>query len=591
MAFKINTFLVVFLLLIFKSQTTFAQTEAIKQIDSINDLPYQFKISNTAKSLKIYQENLAKAQKIDYKIGVANAYSNLGLIYYFQGKYDLNTQFMLKANRLFQQLNLKDKQANCLAEYGYQLKRRDMNAAVNYMQKGMKLAESIKSEAILSGIYDNYGVLKEMQNQLDSALFFYNKSLKIKENANDNFGIPYSVNKIALIKLMQNKPSEAKSLLDIAYKIRTEINDVYGIAESLNFYGFYFKKNKDDAQAVRYFNQAIAWSKKHNFPYLTQDNYKQLSSVYERNEDFRNAFKMFKNHTETKDSILNIDIRNKQAELDTAYETEQKEKEILIQKAKVAEKNLWILGGFSLAVIAILIGFLLLNKQKQKTLQLVKENELKDALLKIETQNKLQEQRLRISRDLHDNIGSQLTFIISTIDNLKYGLKDKDEKIINKLTNLSGFTKETISELRDTIWAMNKDEISFEDLKIRISNFIENAQIASNGIDFEFSCKGDFAPVSLTSVEGINSYRIIQESINNALKHANASKVSVEVLCQNESIEIKIEDNGIGFDETQTGLGNGLSNLKKRAKELNGEILVTSQINKGTKVVLKFNKK
>jgi tetratricopeptide (TPR) repeat protein len=320
MAFKINTFLVVFLLLIFKSQTTFAQTEAIKQIDSINDLPYQFKISNTAKSLKIYQENLAKAQKIDYKIGVANAYSNLGLIYYFQGKYDLNTQFMLKANRLFQQLNLKDKQANCLAEYGYQLKRRDMNAAVNYMQKGMKLAESIKSEAILSGIYDNYGVLKEMQNQLDSALFFYNKSLKIKENANDNFGIPYSVNKIALIKLMQNKPSEAKSLLDIAYKIRTEINDVYGIAESLNFYGFYFKKNKDDAQAVRYFNQAIAWSKKHNFPYLTQDNYKQLSSVYERNEDFRNAFKMFKNHTETKDSILNIDIRNKQAELDTAYE-------------------------------------------------------------------------------------------------------------------------------------------------------------------------------------------------------------------------------------------------------------------------------
>src|SRR5690606_17749903 len=129
----------------------------------------------------------------------------LGLIYYFQGKYDLNTQFMLKANRLFQQLNLKDKQANCLAEYGYQLKRRDMNAAVKYMQKGLKLAESIKSEAILSGIYDNYGVLKEMQNQLDSALFFYNKSLKIKEKAKDNFGIPYSVNKIALIKLMQNK--------------------------------------------------------------------------------------------------------------------------------------------------------------------------------------------------------------------------------------------------------------------------------------------------------------------------------------------------------------------------------------------------
>ena len=583
--------MVVFFLLIFKSQTALAQNNITKQIDSVNNLPYQSKIANTTKFLKIYQDNLAKAQKAKYKIGIADSYSNLSLMYYFQGKYDLNTAYMLKATRLYQQLNLKDKQANSFAVYGYQLKLRDMNSAVMYMQKGMKLAESIKDEFSLSGIYDNYGVLKEMQNQLDSALFFYNKSLKIKEKLKDTPGIPYSANKIALVKLMQNKPSEAKTLLDYAYKIRNDIKDVYGIAENLNYYGFYFKQINDDKQSISYFNQAIEWSKKHDFPYLTQDNYKELSSVYERNEDFRKALQAFKSHIEVKDSIFNSDVRNKQSELDIEYETEQKEKEILIQKAKLAEKNLWILGGFSLAIIAILLGFLLFSKQKQKTLQLQKENELKDALLKIETQNKLQEQRLRISRDLHDNIGSQLTFIISTIDNLKYGLKNQDEKIINKLTSLSGFTKETIAELRDTIWAMNKDEISFEDLKIRISNFIENAQIASSGIDFEFNCQDHFAPISLSSVEGINSYRIIQESINNALKHAKATKVSVEVLCQNQFIEIIIKDNGIGFNEATTNLGNGLSNLKKRAKELNGEILVTSQLKEGTTVVLKFNKK
>ena len=591
MMIKINTILVVFFLLIFKSQTALAQNNITKQIDSVNNLPYQSKIANTTKFLKIYQDNLAKAQKAKYKIGIADSYSNLSLMYYFQGKYDLNTAYMLKATRLYQQLNLKDKQANSFAVYGYQLKLRDMNSAVMYMQKGMKLAVSIKDEFSLSGIYDNYGVLKEMQNQLDSALFFYNKSLKIKQKLKDNPGIPYSANKIALVKLMQNKPSEAKTLLDYAYKIRNDIKDVYGIAENLNYYGFYFKQINDDKQSISYFKQAIEWSKKHDFPYLTQDNYKELSSVYERNEDFRKALQAFKSHIEVKDSIFNSDVRNKQSELDIEYETEQKEKEILIQKAKLAEKNLWILGGFSLAIIAILLGFLLFSKQKQKTLQLQKENELKDALLKIETQNKLQEQRLRISRDLHDNIGSQLTFIISTIDNLKYGLKNQDEKIINKLTSLSGFTKETIAELRDTIWAMNKDEISFEDLKIRISNFIENAQIASSGIDFEFNCQDVFAPVSLSSVEGINSYRIIQESINNALKHAKATKVSVEVLCQNQFIEIIIKDNGIGFNEATTNLGNGLSNLKKRAKELNGEILVTSQLKEGTTVVLKFNKK
>ena len=91
----------------------------------------------------------------------------------------------------------------------------------------------------------------------------------------------------------------------------------------------------------------------------------------------------------------------------------------------------------------------------------------------IELQNKLHEQRLAISRDLHDNIGAQLTFIISSVDSLKYAFADGNPKLEDKLNNISSFTKETIYELRDTIWAMNKEEITIEDLKTRISNFIE----------------------------------------------------------------------------------------------------------------------
>ena len=104
----------------------------------------------------------------------------------------------------------------------------------------------------------------------------------------------------------------------------------------------------------------------------------------------------------------------------------------------------------------------MLKNQKMKTLQLQKENELKDALLKIETQNRLQEQRLQISRDLHDNIGAQLTFIISSVDSLKYAFADGNPRLEDKLNNISSFTKETIYELRDTIWAMNKEEITIE---------------------------------------------------------------------------------------------------------------------------------
>ena len=145
------------------------------------------------------------------------------------------------------------------------------------------------------------------------------------------------------------------------------------------------------------------------------------------------------------------------------------------------------MGLVILAIVVAILGYLLFNQQKLKNQQLQKESELKEALIKIESQNKLQEQRLSISRDLHDNIGAQLTFIISSIDNLQYGFKITNEKLTNKLSSISEFTKETIYELRDTIWAMNKSEISLEDLQTRISNYIDKANKASDVINFNFN--------------------------------------------------------------------------------------------------------
>jgi len=580
-----------FILLFFGRLSALAQKTISKsQIDSINAIPYDVKIANTSQSVKWFTQNLITAQKLKYPQGIADSYANLGLVYYFQGKYDKNTSCMLHAIRWYDKLNLNKKLAAAYGEYGYQLKKRDMKMALYNMQKGMQMAESIPDEGILTSIYDNYGVLKEMQNELDSALFFYKKAMTLKEKRKDQIGIPYSANKIAFVKLMQKKPAEAKQLFDYAYQIRVKSNDVFGIAENLNFYGYYYKEIGNTKEAIAYFNKAIIWSKKNDYPSLLEDNYKGLSEVYENNNDYKNALFNFKNHVLSKDSIMNTDIRTKQAELDTEYQTEQKEKEILLQRAKIAEKNSWILGGFALAIFSILIGFILYTKQKLKTVQLQKDNELKDALLKIETQNKLQEQRLRISRDLHDNIGAQLTFIISSLDNLKYGFAITDAKLDAKLASISGFTKETIYELRDTIWAMNKDEITFEDLKARISNFIENAKIASQGITFQFVCDGDFKEVVFSSVEGMNVYRIIQEAINNTMKHANASKIDINVIKEKSTYQIAIKDNGKGFEEAETVSGNGMNNLKKRAKEINGEISVTSQKQSGTTIVLRFKK-
>jgi signal transduction histidine kinase len=230
-----------------------------------------------------------------------------------------------------------------------------------------------------------------------------------------------------------------------------------------------------------------------------------------------------------------------------------------------------------------LIGFLIYRQQKLKNAQQEQEFQLKSAISQIENQNKLQEQRLSISRDLHDNIGSQLTFIISSVDNVKYGFDIQNEKLDNKLTNISSFAKDTIVELRDTIWAMNSNEITYEDLEIRINNYIEKAKEAKEKISFSFAIDESLKTQKLTSVEGMNIYRTIQEAINNSIKYAQAEIISVNVKNQNNQTKITITDNGIGFDNATIEKGNGLQNMKKRIEEIGGKFDLKSS-DEGTRI-------
>ena len=277
-------------------------------------------------------------------------------------------------------------------------------------------------------------------------------------------------------------------------------------------------------------------------------------------------------------------------ELETKYETEKKELELvqaknenLVKEAKIKRKNYLIYGAFGLAFLLGLIGFLVFKQQKLKNTQLVKENELRQALSKIETQNILQEQRLEISRELHDNIGSQLTFIISSIDNLKFFDLTKED-FNKKYDSISGFTRKTITELRDSIWAMNKEEITFEDLKARTANFIENAKVSLQGIHFEFNYPNEHENITLDSKTGITIYRIIQEAVNNAIKHSSASKIVVSIEEESSQIILKISDNGTGFNILEIEKGNGLKSLEKRAKEINATIEFENQ--NGTQIEL-----
>ncbi len=583
-------------LLMFLPVLVVSQNE--KQIDSINNLYVQGLNIPQEKIIALFNDNIKQAQHINYQKGVADALAKLSLIYGYQGVYDESTKYGLRAIKLYDSLGMQDVIAYSYAQLGYSMKYSNLDKALEYMQLGKKVAERDSITTVLKDIYNNYGVLKEIQQDLDSALYYYNRSLSIKKEERDTVGIPYSLSNIAGVYGLQKKFKEAKTYFNTSLQTRLRYQDSTGVAENYTQIAEVYMAEEKWQQAISYVHQSLPMAQAKQYRNLTQYNYKLLSDIYKTQNNADSALYYFEQYATIKDSMHNISVNETIAKLSIEFETEKKEKEILKQRATLVEreaevdrKNTMLFGSLSALVLVGLVSYLLYQQQKLKNRQIKKEAELETALARIETQNRLQEQRLRISRDLHDNIGAQLTFIISSIDNLKYGFTDMSEKLAAKLSGISGFTSQTIYELRDTIWAMNKNEITFEDLQARISNFIEKARDASQNTAFSFQISSEVdTAYTFTSVQGMNSYRIIQEAVNNALKYAEATSISVMISEENKTLNISIIDDGIGFATSEVILGNGLNNIKKRAREAGGEIEILSESNRGTVVKVIIHK-
>lgn len=561
-----------------------------KRVDSLNALPYEEVVSNSVSLTKIYKEAAAFAQQDRYLKGETQAYEKLGLIYYYLGQYDQQRTFLLKALAGYEQLEDTPKLIAMYGGYGYQLKRWDLPKALQYMQKALRMDPQEKYIESVP-VIDNYGVLKEMLGELDSAKYYYTKALTFKENAIDSLGIPYSLHKIAGVYVMEKKFSEALPLIHRALAIRKKRKDVIGLAESYTFLGEYYQALGELEKARNYFSQSNKLARQHQYKYLAQESYRNLSDIAASLGNYPEALEQYKSYTQYKDSILNLETNNRVATLEIAFETEQKDKEILRNKARLAEKNLQLVVLLFLFVLAVLLGYGFWYRQRIKTVQLERENALKEALSKIEIQRQLQEQRLLISRDLHDSIGAQLTFIISSIDHLKYQWSIEQPEVNQRLEQISDFTRNTIYELRDTIWAMNKDVITGDDLESRIANFINQANIAASHIQFDFIVDDLLkSHMRLGARKGMHLYRIIQEAVNNAIKHANAKhiRVSLEQTKLPNQIELFIKDDGKGIDFISLEPGNGLNNMKKRAGEMGGIIDIRNG-NKGTEISMLFS--
>lgn len=576
---------------VYTLNTMFAQQQA--KIDSLNSLTLQNSAISSDSLLKIFQLNLENSKVLEYDSGIAGSYWQLSTLHAYKGDLDISIDYMLKSIKVYEKIGDMEKVADGYGELGYRMKREDLDKAQEYMLKGKRIAEEHNYEMVMSRIYNNYGVIKEMKGQLDSAEFYYRKGLKKVLKIDFKTGIPYSYSSLAGILAQRGAYDSARYYFEQSRSLRIDIQDRKGIAENYTQIGEVYLEEGNPSSAIKSFRQAIPLALEENYNFLAQYTYQKMSEAFKFRNNTDSALFYLEKYNVFKDSINSIDVKEKIAELNVEFETEQKENEILAQRAKLAEnelqlqkRNFIIAGILILTALLAVLAYLVIKRQKSEKIRLKKEGELQVAIAELDTRNKLEKQRLRISRDLHDNIGSQLTFIISSLDNLKYRLKDSDAIILKKIDQISTFTSTTINELRDTIWAMNKETITRNELQDRLKDLIYQAKQSSEMIDFELNFDPGLLKIEYSALDAINMYRIIQESLNNAIKYSEASTISVEEILNDSRIEFVIKDNGIGFDPEDTGIGFGLLNMQKRAKESNIDLEIWSRPGKGTRVTL-----
>jgi signal transduction histidine kinase len=188
-----------------------------------------------------------------------------------------------------------------------------------------------------------------------------------------------------------------------------------------------------------------------------------------------------------------------------------------------------------------------------------------------EMEKKMGDEKLRISRELHDNIGSQLTFVISSLDNIIY--VEKNNPFTEKLKSLALSGRETLEDLRNTIWAIRKKEGDLSQIIYKINDLIYKMNLMTPTISFNNQTDQEY---NLTSTQLLNSYRIIQEAIQNALKHSEASEIIIEFKSGIDELIITIKDNGKGFDVNEIYEGSGLDNIRHRCNEASGQSKIES---------------
>ncbi len=432
-----------------------------------------------------------------------------------------------------------------------------------------------------STIYSNIASIYNNLNKNDSAEFYITKAIDLARK-NDN--LRYLANSLAIhadILSDLKRDGAAELALLEAINIRKQIGDPFYIVSDMTTLAIFYNHTGRQEKGIAVCEDGIKMANKYGLSAKLLILYDALAANYESAGNFSKYGETLKQIIAIKDSVYQKNSANALAELRTKYNVEKQQNIIIQQKFDLVTKNYFIYGSFALLVLAIIISYLIFRdyrrRQKMKLEKLLSEEKQLSILAISSAEEK---ERRRIAADLHDNMGAYASAITANVDDMLY---QKENMNVGSLQILKNNAAEIMTNLRDTIWALNKDEISITGISDRFKIYLQKISSSYPDIAIEFNenIKHD---AMLPPVRALHVFRILQEAVTNALKHSNAQTIEIS-LYSDAQISISIKDNGKGIDFAAIkNTGNGLINIKSRAREA-GFALTIKNIETGGTIV------
>lgn len=379
-----------------------------------------------------------------------------------------------------------------------------------------------------------------------------------------------------------------------SFTLSKEIVDVEGEIISGRGMALYYLLKKDFAKAKTYISESIRMADSVDLKSEKVAGMKVMANILFASNDIVGAEKLLDSSQVLENQLTGEEIQNKTLLIEKKFETQKKETQIQLQKAQLRHKNTlnYVFAGTVLAILLISLLSYRNYKNKQRLQQtkideLEKEKQLTatEAVLKGEEQ-----ERTRLAKDLHDGLGGMLSGI-------KYSLSNMKGNLIMTPDNAQAFERSmdmldsSIKEMRRVAHNMMPEVLVKYGLDTALKEYC--SEIDNSGVIHTSYHSIDLANASIEQTTSVTVYRIVQELVNNAIKHAVAKNVLVQahITDGGKLLTVTVEDDGKGFDPAtlKQASGIGWSNIQNRVDFLKGKIDVQSEKGKGTSVLIEIN--